>query len=830
MDDVYVENGDNHFMGFDTRLHPTLLPAGVVQVSENMRLDNLNATVRKGIDRISNDVITEGNALTLPFALGSSIPLSTIDAYDSIGIATLTNAPSPAITNNDTLEVTGASDAEYNSHSSWFSVGGLNYLYILDGTPASDPAVLGSQTSPDFPLASPVEALKPGVEYKITTYNSPDDFTNIGASANQVNEVFTATSDAEPTNWTGASVLTRTTLTASGLLGLVTDGVFATCLFSDVETNKEYVAMATSTKCILVNPDDTGNPINIAYGTDLILEPSDASDIVQVNNGLLINMGKLKKAIEWDGNVSSVADHRAADVTVASNVVTVTLGATHDFHVGDNMLVSGATPSDFNGTFPITAITSTTFTYALTLGDQTATGTILVSKVATFEEVADTNVTGFLSMPKADFSTYHPFARLIVPLRVLELDIDTSLTSVGTTATATTTYNHGLQVGDRITMTGAANPEYNGIKEILTTGDKTYTYAITGTPTSPDTGASITCEIDVRDQFIISDIYDHRTYDPVNNLFRINRGAADQLISFLVFQEDNLVALYQRSIHIISGLNTAELNDSQVRQVTSEVGCIARKTATIVGNKMIFLSEHGVYMLEITPELNLRGVDVPLSFDIQDEFRGLNYDFIDKSVGIYFNNRYYIAVPSSGSERNDVVYIYNFLNKKWESKDTFVGSSNYIDNWVICQKDGQDRLFASSVEGALQLYEELELDEIPIIEAGPFVNTEIAGKLTTRRYVGGSNNTVKKFNRGTVNFEVGTSDAFTVTATTENPETSVTGLTEVATADEDKHKRFRINKRGTGVELEVNTTVGRPTIRSISAESTETQRANKSFE
>ena len=829
MDDVYVENGDNHFMGFDTRLHPTLLPAGVVQVSENMRLDNLNATVRKGIDRISNDVITEGNALTLPFALGSSIPISTIDAYDSVGVATLTNIPSPAITNNDTLEVTGASDAEYNSHSIWYG-GGVQWIYILDGAPASNPAVLGSQNSPDFPLASPVEALKPGVEYKITTYNSPDDFTNIGASANQVNEVFTATSDAEPTNWTGASVLTRTTLTASGLLGLVTDGVFATCLFSDVETNKEYVAMATSTKCILVNPDDTGNPINIAYGTDLILEPSDASDIVQVNNGLLINMGKLKKAIEWDGNVSSVADHRAADVTVASNVVTVTLGATHDFHVGDNMLVSGATPSDFNGTFPITAITSTTFTYALTLGDQTATGTILVSKVATFEEVADTNVTGFLSMPKADFSTYHPFARLIVPLRVLELDIDTSLTSVGTTATATTTYNHGLQVGDRITMTGAANPEYNGIKEILTTGDKTYTYAITGTPTSPDTGASITCEIDVRDQFIVSDIYDHRTYDPVNNLFRINRGAADQLISFLIFQEDNLVVLYQRSIHIISGLNTAALNDSQVRQVTSEVGCIARKTATIVGNKMIFLSEQGVYMLEITPELNLRGVDVPLSFDIQDEFRGLNYDFIDKSVGIYFNNRYYIAVPSSGSERNDVVYVYNFLNKKWESKDTFVGSSNYIDNWVICQKDGQDRLFASSVEGALQLYEELELDKIPIIEAGPFVNTEIAGRLTTRRYVGGSNNTVKKFNRGTVNFEVGTSDAFTVTATTENPETSVTGLTEVATADEDKHKRFRINKRGTGVELDINTTVGRPTIRSISAESTETQRANKSFE
>lgn len=244
---------------------------------------------------------------------------------------------------------------------------------------------------------------------------------------------------------------------------------------------------------------------------------------------------------------------------------------------------------------------------------------------------------------------------------------------------------------------------------------------------------------------------------------------------------------------------------------------------------MIFLSEQGVYMLEITPELNLRGVDVPLSFDIQDEFRNLNYEFIDKAVGVYFNNRYYIAVPSSGSERNDVVYVYNFLNKKWESKDTFNGV-NYVDNWVVCQFEGQDRLFGSSVEGALQLWEELETDEISATEGADFTTEEILGNITTRRYTGGNQSSVKKFNRGTVNFDVGTSDAFTVTATTTNPETSVVALTEVATADEDKHKRFRINKRGTGVELEIKSTVGRPTIRNVTVESTETQRANKSFE
>jgi len=170
------------------------------------------------------------------------------------------------------------------------------------------------------------------------------------------------------------------------------------------------------------------------------------------------------------------------------------------------------------------------------------------------------------------------------------------------------------------------------------------------------------------------------------------------------------------------------------------------------------------------------------------------------------------------------------LNKKWESKDTFAGGNNFIDNWVVARYQGQDRLFGSSIEGALQLWEEEETDELSLTGSSEFTEEQIASRLTTRRYIGGNTGTVKKFNRGTINFEVGEDDALTVSATTENPESTVTALTEVATADEDKHKRFRINKRGTGVELDIQTTEGRPQIRSVSVGSTETQLANKTFE
>ena len=56
-------------------------------------------------------------------------------------------------------------------------------------------------------------------------------------------------------------------------------------------------------------------------------------------------------------------------------------------------------------------------------------------------------------MPKAEFSEYHPFARLAIPIRVIEYDIK-NLSGSGNVATATTSLSHGLQIGDRIKIKG----------------------------------------------------------------------------------------------------------------------------------------------------------------------------------------------------------------------------------------------------------------------------------------------------------------------------------------------------------------------------------------
>ena len=63
-----------------------------------------------------------------------------------------------------------------------------------------------------------------------------------------------------------------------------------------------------------------------------------------------------------------------------------------------------------------------------------------------------------------------------------------SLTRSGSTATATTSGNHNLVTGTRVTISGANQSEYNGTFVITVTGSATFTYSVTGSPATPATG------------------------------------------------------------------------------------------------------------------------------------------------------------------------------------------------------------------------------------------------------------------------------------------------------------------------------------------------------
>lgn len=66
-----------------------------------------------------------------------------------------------------------------------------------------------------------------------------------------------------------------------------------------------------------------------------------------------------------------------------------------------------------------------------------------------------------------------------------------SITRSSTTVTVTTTAPHSLLTGRFVVMTGGNESGYRGVYPVIKTGDSTFTYEVSGSPTSPGTGTYV---------------------------------------------------------------------------------------------------------------------------------------------------------------------------------------------------------------------------------------------------------------------------------------------------------------------------------------------------
>jgi uncharacterized phiE125 gp8 family phage protein len=71
------------------------------------------------------------------------------------------------------------------------------------------------------------------------------------------------------------------------------------------------------------------------------------------------------------------------------------------------------------------------------------------------------------------------------------------ITRSSTTATATTSAAHGYSTGQRVTIAGADQADYNGTFEITVTGATTFTFTVANSPTTPATGAMTVADLGV---------------------------------------------------------------------------------------------------------------------------------------------------------------------------------------------------------------------------------------------------------------------------------------------------------------------------------------------
>ncbi|MFC6518396.1 hypothetical protein ACFQAT_00190 [Undibacterium arcticum] len=272
--------------------------------------------------------------------------------------------------------------------------------------------------------------------------------------------------------------------------------------------------------------------------------PGGTGCVAQLSNSA--NAFATSNAAITDALLNSVSGVSVSTITRSGTTATVTTARNHGFANGASVTISGATQTEYNGTFTITWISNTSFSYPVAenppspaTGNYTATipgnpqliasiirsgttATVTLNNhgyangqtvTITGATQAQYNGTFSITMIDNNHFSYAVVEGPISPAGGGTAKVGSTTRNIAvynnnpnpgvvraagsTTVTVTTTANHGFATGNTATITGIADsagnviPGYNGSFVITNTGNKSFTYTIAATtPASPATGSA----------------------------------------------------------------------------------------------------------------------------------------------------------------------------------------------------------------------------------------------------------------------------------------------------------------------------------------------------
>ena len=679
------------------------------------------------------------------------------------------------------------------------------------------------------------------------------------------------------------------TLTVNGTYGKIAtilddnavSVIYGSCLFSNPASNlDESIIVATN------NEAKSINLFNYSI-TDL---PYPTGEVVSTNVEMLQAFDRIylfregARALEYIPQGRNVL---ASSYTSTTGIVNVTV-KDHGLKAGDSITISGitfsATPptADPNGTHTVTTnVDADNFQYVIATGSGNETYTaatgLMVAAGFTLVPAGAYTQPQYFNIGGNKYGVTNGLVRFEVSgnttivagdtIRITDTDVAILTNVIGqqytvTSATATdiyfeaplpnVTFGSGtgsdfIEFGSRFSIglgfTHMPAPKYGVYFQRRLWCP--YFYEPEGTSLSPTY-----TDRKLRDEICASDILDSSTFDSIASQFRITAGIADYLVAMHPFYEDNMIVFNRNSIHMITGTQ-GTLSDTVLREMTREVGCLARKSIVTKGNTILFLSDDGVYALDFIDQYNLRGTEEPLSKAIQPFIDRINKGLASNSVGIYFDNRYFLAVPldsavgADDAQGNNSILVFNMKNKAWESVDTFGNNDFNITNLLKGQAEERNELYIVNQNGGVHLADANEeaQDNYSISTTGSELQAGIDYELQTRGYTFKDYGR-KKFKKATIQMQSGEFNASDVDFlfSTEDPDSANGFVTDIATmldtsiglpgqldGGENADFSFRLgNPRGVYGVLTIkrkivgSTAIGRPKVTSIAIESTKT--------
>jgi len=694
-DDRVLEDIDLGFTGFNNRLRPDQLSAGVLAECNNGRLErNGQWQLRNGVDAIGAPIATGVSALILPFTLAADDTNASIAAPDS---------------NSNNLVITNITGSLYADS------GTINLSNVEGITPDPD----GDQP------------------YTKTATNT---LTVAGG-------------------FSGSSADTAVTVKYPILNDNAVNEVYGACSFSDPNSqdNESYIIIATNVKAIAYKVSNPSVTFTMLYPAGATI--SAESNMIQAFNKLIIfRKGAVALEVDLSANNISdepalslcsngdysqpqVISTAAKDNAFINGIFTVVNSA--DVSVGQRITCVDS-PNNLSGLFKTVGSDQVNF-----IAERTERARFTVKEV--FEASSTTvNVTG-VTVDETTITIACSGHGLKVNQPIEFKDLDAALTGNQVVAKVNSADEFEVEVNTTFTasdVTGTVQPAAGFsflVQEDQKQSIRTQAQVRNSTPSFQrrvsqglgyihmpcpsfgilhqrrlvvpyqfdQTGSSGSASVSSRkvfDEVIVSDILDSNTYDKIFGSFRFNAGASDFTVGIVSFTEDSILIFNKNSIYRVS--NTVNPNQATTQVLTNEIGALARKSIVQVGKNVFFLSDNGVYSLEFFDEYNLRGTQTPISEPIQATIDQIDQRFAKNATAVYFGNRYYIAVPlktnPDGSQNdkgiNNAILIYNFINNQWESIDTIKSTPTFeYTNLIIAGLGNARGVYCINQSGGIHL-------------------------------------------------------------------------------------------------------------------------------
>ena len=803
LDDPFTSEGDTFFLRMNARLRPNQLKPGEVALSKNGRM-NKDGTwqTRKGLSTLFGSITSGTNAIRLPWIV--------LSAQRQSNVVTLVLNATPSLS---------------------FIPGDDFHIDDLDAS------VDGTQT-----LASVNFTTK-----TLTFANSGTNttFTVKGENVGNTSVVASGTAIGTTLNFT---------LNDNGV-----NEVFGSAVFSDATSNNDdYIFTATDTTCIILRLKDSALfKCRYEAGGESVDGP------VQLTQGL----GKMYIFRTRQTTLEASPEVQRVDITSATQSgQTITVNATAHGRVANDYVTLtglGNWTNNPNDCYQVATASTNQFTV-----------TMATSQTTTFN-VSGAQVEFFLDFSRVANGTY------TAPVYL------TDTTTVAQDGVVTMDINsHGLSAGDDLTIQSGTSPfDLFTNQKVRVTGAPTanqFTFNLEVANVSIGQAKTLTVnkplavgkgyihqpaapwgivherrlwmpywytsDVDptdrgIRDEIVASDIMDFDTVDVIGNQFRPSAGQSDYLVQLTPFTKDSLVVFNRKSIHLMTGIS-GSLADVSTNVVTTEIGCSARKSVVQVANQIMFLSDQGIYSVEFLDAYNLRGTGTPISETIQPFIDRINQDYVHLSCGVYFDNRYWLALPldivpgSGDATKLNTIIVYSFLNGGFESIDT-VNSTEFAIRELIVGKEGsQNALYLTTEEGGIHKVDGADGGDVVSMAAGQAVPETIAvvSQCTTRQYDADTADR-KMFARSELHIKSsddGLSDG-DISFITEDPDSTSTA-TSISTllgstlpANEDSSIRLGVRKRGFGIQTDFKPTAGRPFLRAVKIDARITDRSTTSI-